>query len=206
MPPNSKGGKGYKKHKKGGEAESSEHTYIERQAGQMIGRVIRLLGNRNVLCYCNDDRLRICHICGKMKGRVWIEPGDMVLLSLREFETQVVIGKDDRRGDIIAKYAPDHLKRLRKEPDANPKLFMKLETSENLTLAEIGLDKSREQLLKATDDIGFVFEDGSDSEAEEKKGKAAAKAAGPPMPFGWATPGSAAGAAGESDEVDIDKI
>jgi translation initiation factor 1A len=206
MPPNSKGGKAYKKHKKGGEAESSDQTYIVQQAGQMIGRVIRLLGNRNVLCYCNDNRLRICHICGKMKGRVWIEPGDMVLLSLREFETQTVEGKDDRRGDIIGKYAPDHLKRLRKEPNANPKLFMKLETSENLTLAEIGIDKSHEQLLKATDDIGFVFEDGSDSEGEEKKAAKAAKAAGPPMPQAWGVTATTAATAATTDEVDIDNI
>jgi initiation factor 1A len=140
----------------------------------MIARAIRLLGNRNVLCYCNDNRLRICHICGKMKGRVWIEPGDMVLVSLREFETHSE-EKDDRRGDIIAKYAPELLGRLRREPDSNPKLFMKLETSENLTLGEIGVDKSGQELLKAADDIGFVFEHGGSDEESEGAGGGAAR-------------------------------
>ena len=44
MPPNAKGGKGYKKKKK--TTEPLEPVYIERTEGQQVARVIRLLGNR----------------------------------------------------------------------------------------------------------------------------------------------------------------
>ena len=102
MPPNFKGGKGYKKKKK---EEQTTPVYIDMQEGQMLARAIRLLGNRNVLCFSNDNIIRICHISGKMKGRVYIEPGDVVLISLRSFASPEieVSTKSVKRGDIVAK-------------------------------------------------------------------------------------------------------
>lgn len=168
----------------------------------MVGRAIRNLGNRNVLTFCNDNRLRICHICGRMKGRVWIEPGDIVLLSLRDFSAPTesdsdddkkntiqkvgakrdappssATGKEVNRGDIVAKYAPDHLSKLRREKGVNPKLFMKLETMDGMVLEEVGVDKTRQMEAMAEDDCGFVIEDdeesgeGSEEEEEKKKPK-----------------------------------
>ncbi len=177
MPPNAKGGKGYKKGKKVGEEAKAAPLNIDRQEGQMVARALRLLGNRNVLCYCNDDRLRICHICGKMKcgkSRIEtrIEAGDMVLISLRDFRTGTAAldGKDrPDRGDIVAKYAHELLSKLKREPGINPKLFSKLETMDGMTLSEIGVDKSKEKILD-DDDCGFVIED-TDSEAEEAAAK-----------------------------------
>ncbi len=137
----------------------------------MVARALRLLGNRNVLCYCNDDRLRICHICGKMKcgkSRIEtrIEAGDMVLISLRDFRTGTAAIKGDKpdRGDIVAKYAHELLSKLKREPGINPKLFSKLETMDGMTLSELGVDKSKEKIVD-DDDCGFLIED-SDSEAE----------------------------------------
>jgi translation initiation factor 1A len=173
MPPNAKGGKGYKKKKKGGD-EQQQSVMIDRQEGQMVARAIRLLGNRNVLCYCEDNRLRICHICGKMKGRDWVEPGDVVLVSVREFENyDAKVDKEDmRRGDIIAKYANDLLPKLRKEAGMNQKLFMKLEGREGITLEEVGVDKSKDRRIdEEEDDCGFEFEQETPADAEEGIGE-----------------------------------
>ena len=134
MPPNAKGGKQYKKKAKG--AEDPDSLFIERQEGQQIARVIRLLGNRNMSCYCNDNKIRTCHVRGKMRGRVFVEKGDMVLISLREFELGA--SKTDVGGDIIAKYPYETLSRLRKEEGTNEKLFMQLEVLDGTRLAEIG--------------------------------------------------------------------
>jgi translation initiation factor 1A len=164
MPPNAKGGKGYKKKKKVGEP--LEPIYIERTPDQQVARVIRLLGNRNVLCFCNDNRLRICHICGRMKGRQWIEPGDVVLVSVREL-SRTETGTHDR-GDILAKYPVDHLPKLRRERDVNEKIFMKLETMEGMTLGEVGVDKSNDKKIKEEDDCGFIFDRGDGSGSEEE--------------------------------------
>ena len=146
MPPNAKGGKNYKKGKKGGQPDIAD-LFLERKPDQMIGRVIKILGNRNMLVYCNDNQERICHICGKMKGRVWVETGDIVLCSLRDF------GSETDRGDIIGKYAPEHMSRLRKDDTVNKKLFVKLEQ---------GIFAVKEE-----DDIFESGEEGSDEEGEK---------------------------------------
>ena len=203
MPPNAKGGKGYKKKKK--TTEALEPVYIERTEDQQVARVIRLLGNRNVLCYCNDNRLRICHICGRMKGRDWIEAGDMVLVSVRELSRTDV--SQHNRGDILAKYPADHLPKLRREPGVNEKLFMKLETMDGMTLDEIGVDKTNDKKIKEEGDFGFVFDngDGSDSESSTDNEVAASgnriqrSRGGRQMEATQLT-------AGGNDEVDIDAI
>lgn len=209
MPPNAKGGKGYKKKKK--EDDTYEPPYLERSSDQQVARVIRLLGNRNVLCYCNDNRLRICHICGRMKGREWIEPGDVVMVSVRELSRQE--GAVCNRGDILAKYHPSHLSRLRREPDVNEKLFLKLETMDGLTLDEVGVDKTHDKKIKDEDDCGFVFDRG-DGGAEEADEAAAAtnriqRSRGGRQMEATASTGLSGGGGGggaADDDLDIDAI
>jgi translation initiation factor IF-1 len=162
--PNVKGGKAYKKGKNGG-SENYVAPYLDRLEGQQVARALRLLGNRNVLCYCNDNRLRICHICGAMRGNRpgnRIEAGDMVLISLRDLRSakEALAGVDGgARGDIIGRYDPAHYTILRADPEVNEKLFMKLETMDGMTLGEIGVDKSKDSRIRdETDDFGFEFE------------------------------------------------
>jgi translation initiation factor 1A len=167
MPPNAKGGKGYKKKKKQGNTD--EPIFIDRQMGQMPARAIRLLGNRNVLCYSNDNILRMCHICGKMKGRVFIQAGDVVLITLRDFmmsatEKQL---KDVKTGDIVAKYDPRQFTALKKEQGVNQKIFMKLESGGHC-VGEVGTDYTDVE-MNVPEDTGFEFEhsEESDEDGEE---------------------------------------
>jgi translation initiation factor 1A len=151
---NTKGGKGHKKKKNSNLGR--EPVFIDRQVDQIPARALRLLGNRNVLCYSNDNVIRMCHICGKMKGRVFIEPGDMVLITLRDFSENTDI-KKVKLGDIIAKYDTIQYSQLKKEEGVNPKLFMKLETMNGCRLAEIGEDMTKTEIIMPEDD-GFEFE------------------------------------------------
>ena len=164
MPPNKKGGKGYKK----GKGDDVVQEFIDIQAGQYMARAIRILGDRNVLCYCDDNVLRICHICRKMKGRVWVEAGDMVLVSLRDFSAEDP--KSIKRGDILAKYAPDQVRLLKKEGKVNERLFMKLEDRNGISIDAVGEDKTGDTSIldKKEDDDGFDFESGSETESEEE--------------------------------------
>jgi translation initiation factor 1A len=118
--PNKTGGKNYKKSKHGGEDEAVE--FIERQDDQQYGRVVRVLGNGNMLVFCNDGKERICHIRGAIRKRVWINLGDVVLVSLRDLSD-----KDADRGDILAKYDPKLFSKLKKQPGVNLMLFNNLE-------------------------------------------------------------------------------
>lgn len=202
MPSNTKGGKGYKKKKK--QANVYEPVYVERQMGQMVARAIRLLGNRNVLCYSNDNILRMCHICGKMKGRVFIDPGDVILISLRDFNMGATAAelKLVKTGDIIAKYPPEQYKSL-KEEGVNLKLFTKLEVGGHC-VAEIGTDYT-DVPMAAVEDDGFDFENSEGDESEEDKEPVKEKA---PTAGDRSLRGSRQMAAtrGEDADVDIDEI
>jgi translation initiation factor 1A len=177
--PNRTGGKNYKKSKQTG---SFEKPFIERQEDQQYGRVLRNLGGRNMLVYCNDNKIRLCHICGAMRKFNWLSVGDLVLISLRDFGHKPEPGSTDKyeKGDILAKYDSDHLGKLKKMPDANPKLFMQLETMDGKVLAEIGERENSSKALQEEDDGGIEFDrdteeeeenSGDESDAEKRKGK-----------------------------------
>ena len=163
--PNKKGGKGYKK----GKGDEVALEFIDIQEGQYMARAIRLLGSRNVLCYCDDNVLRICHISRNMKrGRVWVETGDVVLISLRHFSD--VDTKTIKRGDIIAKYAPEQLRLLKKEGKVNERLFMKLE-DRGVMIEAVGEDMTDETMIvDAKEDDLFDYDD-EDEEANGSEEK-----------------------------------
>jgi len=166
MPKNTVGGKKFKQRKGGG---SERVDFIDRQPGQFPARVLRLLGNRNVLCYSNDNIVRLCHICGKMKGRVYIDVGDVVLITLRTFVAEVTPEEMKRikNGDIVGKYHQDQFSSLKKEEGVNPRLFMKLEDSAGGILSEIGVDLKAAVDSQKLDD-GFEFAKSDDEEDDTK--------------------------------------
>lgn len=125
----------------------------------MYARVIKILGSLNVLVYCNDNKTRLCHIRGSMRKKVWINLGDIVLISARDFEKGLSeSGKTYEKGDVVAKYDTEHLGRLKKMDDVNKKLFLQLETSDGAVLSEIGKREST-RLPQSEEDLGVVFDE-----------------------------------------------
>ena len=74
----------------------------------VLGIAVKLLGFDRVLVKCQDGHQRVCRIRGKMKRRVWIREGDVVLVSPWDFQS-------DRRGDIIWRYTRSQAEWLRKK-------------------------------------------------------------------------------------------
>ena len=173
--PNTTGGKNYKKSKHGGS--STKSLFIERQPDQMYARIVKNLGDRNMLVYCNDNRTRLCHIRGSMRKRIWMNVGDVVLISLRSFEKTPDEDKTKmyEKGDIVAKYDEEHYGKLKKMPGVNRKLFMQLETMDGKVLAEIG-KREAEGLGISEDQEAFEFDHGekketADGEEKEEEGR-----------------------------------
>jgi initiation factor 1A len=165
--PNRTGGKNYKKSKQTG---SIVKPFIDRQPDQQYARILRNLGGRNMLVYSNDNKVRLCHICGAMKKFNWLAVGDLVLISLRDFEKKPEPGsKEYEKGDIVAKYDSEHLGKLKKLPDINPKLFMQLETVDGKILAEIGTKEHSKMMLPGEDDSGGIEFDRSDAKEEHEE-------------------------------------
>lgn len=65
--------------------------------GQLLGEVEQLLGDRRMSIRCVDGNTRICRIPGKIRKRIWISEGNIVLLEPWSVET-------NKRGDILWRY------------------------------------------------------------------------------------------------------
>ncbi len=77
-------------------------------ANDVLGVAIKLLGFDRVLVKCQDGHERLCRIRGKMKRRVWIREGDVVLVSPWDFQS-------DKRGDVIWRYTRGQAEFLRRK-------------------------------------------------------------------------------------------
>ena len=74
----------------------------------VLGIATKLLGFDRIMVKCQDGHERLCRIRGKMKRRVWIREGDVVLVSPWDFQT-------DKRGDIIWRYTRGQADWLRRK-------------------------------------------------------------------------------------------
>ncbi len=76
--------------------------------GQMLGVVTQMLGCDRLMVKCGDGHERVCRIRGKMKRRVWIKVGDIVLMAPWDFQA-------DTRGDILWRYTQNQADWLRNQ-------------------------------------------------------------------------------------------
>jgi translation initiation factor 1A len=77
----------------------SNHPSIE------YAQVLKMLGNGRLEALCFDGSKRLAHIRGKLRKKVWINQGDIILLSLRDYQ--------DEKGDVILKYSADEARSLK---------------------------------------------------------------------------------------------
>ena len=74
----------------------------------VLGIAVKMLGFDRILVKCQDGNERLCRIRGKMKRRVWIRVGDIVVVSPWDFQS-------DKRGDLIWRYTRSQAELLRKK-------------------------------------------------------------------------------------------
>lgn len=160
MPPNAKGGKGYKKGKHG---DGGEVKMIEILDDQMLGRVLKAMGNRRFKVYCNDNRERICKICGSMRKSEWISEGTVVIISLREIGMRIIGGQgDDGIGDILGIVDRSLYNKLKRDPNINPAIFTNIE---NQDMNDV---KRRVKNGTLEEDEYFVFERDEEDEDNDE--------------------------------------
>jgi translation initiation factor 1A len=72
----------------------------------VLGRAVKMLGAERIMVKCQDGKERLCRIRGKLKRRVWVREGDIVLVSPWDFQS-------DKRGDIFWRYRRNQSEWLR---------------------------------------------------------------------------------------------
>jgi len=58
-----------------------------RKNGEMFGRITDIYGQERMGVYCEDGKHRLGRIRGKIKKRVWVRKGDLVVVNPWDFET-----------------------------------------------------------------------------------------------------------------------
>ncbi|MCL4137642.1 UNVERIFIED_CONTAM: hypothetical protein GTU68_047087 [Idotea baltica] len=88
-----------------------------------------MLGNGRLEALCfTDGQKRLCHIRGKLRKKVWINQGDIILLGLRDYQ--------DKKADVILKYNADEARNLKSYGE----IPESVKVNENATFVEDGMD------------------------------------------------------------------
>ncbi len=134
---NKRGGKKTKKQASSGSKTSGRSLEVKDNApdsSQLYGKVIKRCGGNppQILILCEDGMERICVVRGKMTKKVWMNVGDIVIITYNKDSSK-------NTGEIAHKYEPHEVSKLEK-------------------MGEITQDKFKgENDILTTDENNFVF-------------------------------------------------
>lgn len=120
-----------------------------------------MLGNGRLEAMCFDGSKRLAHIRGKLRKKVWINQGDIILLSLRDYQ--------DEKGDVILKYSADEARSLKTYGELPESA--KVRTISRIWISCLSAQLMHDQQINETDTygegeeggIGFDFGEDDDS-------------------------------------------
>lgn len=138
-------GKGGKNRRKGKNVNGGQkRELIHREEGQEYAQITKMLGNGRLEVSCFDGNKRLAHIRGKMRKKVWMGQGDIILVSLRDFQDELC--------DVVHKYNSDEARTLKNIGE----LPETAKINETDTFGEDG-----------EEEVNFEFGDDDDDEDEE---------------------------------------
>lgn len=110
-------GKNQHENNKRGDEEPPQITRVKLPRGtEVLGIIEQRLGGSRMAVSCLDKITRNCRVPGKLKRKLWLRPGDVVIIQPWEF--------DKDKGDVIFKYTPAQIEWL------TNKGFLKTEDNE----------------------------------------------------------------------------
>jgi len=76
--------------------------------GEVLGVVEMMLGADKVRAKCDDGNTRICRIPGRLRKRVWVKVGDLILIQPWKVQS-------NERGDVVFRYTPTQANWLKRK-------------------------------------------------------------------------------------------
>lgn len=76
--------------------------------GEMFGVIEAMLGTNKLRVRCQDNKIRLCRIPGKLRKLLWMREGDIVLVKPWDIQ-------GDTRGDIITRYTQTQVSFLKRK-------------------------------------------------------------------------------------------
>ncbi|MEK6906936.1 MAG: translation initiation factor eIF-1A [Nanoarchaeota archaeon] len=74
---------------------------------EVLGFIEQRLGGSRMRVRCLDGKTRICRVPGRLKRKLWIREGDLLLVEPWEF--------DNDKGDVVFKYQSNQIDWLKKK-------------------------------------------------------------------------------------------
>lgn len=75
--------------------------------GEVLGIIDAMLGANKLRVRCQDDKIRLCRIPGRLRKLMWMREGDVVLVKPWDIQ-------GDKSGDIVTRYTQTQVSLLRK--------------------------------------------------------------------------------------------
>ena len=162
MPKNA--GMGGNKRKKGKKLVQEDRELRYKEESEEYAQIIKILGDGRFQCKCADGVERIAHVRGKMRKRTWLANGDIILVSLREFEPE--------KCDVVEKYKEKEIAKLKKSGEIPESMVLPSSSeAENKDDgdADILFEEHDEEVIskKKENSSGFDIESENEEEYEE---------------------------------------
>ena len=154
-------GKGGNKRKKGKKPLQESREFRFKEECEEYARIIKLLGDSRFQCTCSDGIDRIAHLRHKMWKKVWLKCGDIILISLRDYEPE--------KCDIIDKFTEKEIAKLIKVGEIKETLLDEERVKKIEKDGVLFEDSKPEIISKKIDNLnGFEIESEDDEEEKEE--------------------------------------
>ena len=101
--------KSFKKKVQKGQSEQPEIVRVPfPKNNQVLGLLEQRLGGSRIRVRCLDGKTRICRIPGRLKRKLWVREGDIVLVEPWELSGET-------KGDVVYKYKSNQVDILKKK-------------------------------------------------------------------------------------------
>ncbi len=67
------------------------------ESGELLGIAVKLMGSDHIMVKCTDGKFRMGRIIGRLKRKIWIREGDVVLVAPWDF-------KANEKADVVWRY------------------------------------------------------------------------------------------------------
>ena len=156
---------GGNKRKKGKKQVQEDRELQYKGESEEYAQVIKILGDGRFECNCADGVKRIAHVRGKMRKRIWIANGDIILVSLRDFEPE--------KCDVVEKYKEKEVAKLKKAGEIPDSMVLPSAEAEEKEVNDdygdiVFEDQEVDKNKKKNDDID-ISNDEEEDEKEDKK-------------------------------------
>jgi translation initiation factor 1A len=102
---------------------------ILKETNQEYGLLQRNLGDCRFECLCNDKKIRIAHVPGSFRKRIWMRVDDFVLVSIRT-------DLDPMHCDILHKYMKNEVDQLTEKGFIDNLLLKEIPDPEDIIVEE----------------------------------------------------------------------